>query len=87
KSETRYIASVPAGRYVLRLEPQWEPGHAPSDYELTVRSRVPRFSYAFLAMLAVLVWPVIVTWRWFRFEVARWSESDHPWMSSSSEEE
>jgi Domain of unknown function (DUF4178) len=87
KSETRYIASVPAGRYVLRLEPQWEPGHAPSDYELTVKSHVPRFSYAFFAMLAVLVWPVIVTWRWFRFEVARWSESDHPWMSSSSEEE
>jgi hypothetical protein len=31
----------------------------------------------------VMAWPLIATWRWFRFEVARWSESDHPWVSSS----
>jgi len=83
---TRYVPSVPPGRYLLRLQPQWENGHEPSGYDLTVRSRVPRFSYALLAMLAVLAWPVFATWRWFRFEVARWSESDHPWVSSSQEE-
>jgi hypothetical protein len=80
---TRYIPAVPPGRYLLRLEPQWEPGKPAPDYQLTVRSRVPRFPYALLAMLAVMVWPLLATWRWFRFEVARWSESDHPWVSSS----
>lgn len=86
-TETRYIPSVAPGRYLLRLEPQWEAGKAPADYEITVRQRVPRFSYALLAMLAVLAWPVILLWRWFRFETARWAESDHPWVSSSSEDE
>jgi hypothetical protein len=37
-------------------------------------------------MLAVLVWPVLVSWRWFRFEVGRWSESDHPWISQGEDE-
>jgi hypothetical protein len=83
---TRYVASVPPGRYVLRLAPQWEAGQAPAEYDVTVRSGVPRFLYAVLAILAVLAWPVIMLWRWFRFEVERWSESDHPWVSSSEEE-
>jgi hypothetical protein len=82
-SATRYIPAVPPGRYLLRLEPMWEHGKPVFDYQLTVRSRVPHFSYALLAMLAVMAWPAIATWRWFRFEVARWSESDHPWVSSS----
>ncbi len=54
----------------------------PTDYNVTVRSRVPRFLYAALAAAAVLLWPVLLSWKWFRFEVARWSESDHPWVSS-----
>jgi hypothetical protein len=79
----RYIPAVHPGRYTLRLEPQWEAGRPPpTDYTVTVRSRVPRFLYAAAAVLAVLLWPVILSWKWFRFEVARWSESDHPWVSS-----
>ncbi|HUG53191.1 MAG TPA: DUF4178 domain-containing protein [Vicinamibacteria bacterium] len=81
-TSTRYIPSVPPGRYLLRLEPQWEPGRPAPDYQLTVRSRVPRFLYALVAMLAVIAWPAIASWRWFRFEVQRWSESDHPWITS-----
>ncbi len=84
-SAIQYIPRVPPGRYLLRLEPQWEAGRTPPEYQLTVRSRVPRFSYAVLAMLAVLIWPVLLLWRWFRFEVSRWSESDHPWISSSED--
>jgi hypothetical protein len=84
-SATRFVPSVPPGRYLLRLQPQWEAGQAPPDYDLTVRSQVPRFLYAFVAILAVLAWPALALWKWFRFEVARWSESDHPWISSSEE--
>ncbi len=85
-SATRFIPAVHPGRYTLRLEPQWEAGQAPpTDYTVTVKSRVPRFTYAFLAMLAVVLWPVLLSWKWFRFEVARWSESDHPWVSSSED--
>jgi hypothetical protein len=72
-----YVASVPPGRYVMRLGPQWEAGKPPPSYDLRVRSRVPRFYQLVLAMLALFVWPVVVGWRSMRFEGRRWAESDH----------
>ncbi len=76
-----YIGHVPPGRYVLRLAPQWEAGKMPAGYEVAVRSRVPRFYQLLLAGLALVLWPLLVAWRAFRFEVRRWSESDHPMVT------
>jgi hypothetical protein len=84
RDATRYIPAVPPGRYTLRLEPQWEAAHPVGSYDVAVRSRVPRFYVAFLALLALLVWPLLMAWRYFRLEMERWSESDHPWMESSN---
>jgi hypothetical protein len=72
-----YVGSVPAGRYVLRLGPQWEPGKPAPGYDLRVRSRVPRVYQLVLTLLALFVWPVVVGWRSMRFEGRRWAESDH----------
>jgi hypothetical protein len=83
----RFIPAVPPGRYTLRLAPQWESGRQLASYTLTVRNRVPRFYHLFLAALALMAWPVFRLWRWFRFETQRWSESDHPWIESSSDDE
>jgi hypothetical protein len=77
----RYLGGIPPGRYVLRLGPQWQSGRAPRSFDVSVKSRVPRFYQAFLAMLAVGIWPLIVAWKGFSFEVRRWSESDHPWVT------
>jgi hypothetical protein len=41
----------------------------------------------FLAALALLAWPALQLWRYFRFETQRWSESDHPWVESGDEGE
>jgi len=79
-----FIAAVPPGRYVLRLGPQWEAGKPPPPYDLRVRSRVPRVYQLVLALLALLVWPIVVAWRSMRFESRRWSESDHAWSSGGS---
>jgi hypothetical protein len=79
-----YVASVPPGRYVMRLAPQWEVGKTPPTYDLTVVSRVPRFYQMLLAMLALLVWPIILGWRSARYEAARWAESDHAAGSGST---
>ena len=85
QTATAYVGHVPAGRYTLRLAPQWEAGHPPPSYQIEIRSRVPRFYQAMLAILALLAWPIALSWRRMRFEAARWSESDHPWTSSSDD--
>jgi hypothetical protein len=77
-----YVAAVPAGRYVMRLAPQWEAGRAPGGFELSLRSHVPRFHHIALALFALAAWPLVLAWRNFRFESQRWSESDHPWFTS-----
>ncbi len=82
-STSRVVPALRPGRYVLRLEPQWEAGHAaPARYDVQVKSRVPRFYQFVLAGLALSVWPLLLAWRQLRFEVQRWSQSDHPWTSS-----
>lgn len=85
RTARRYISSVAPGRYVLRLEPQWEAGRAtPRSYEVRVTSRVPRLYQFFLAGLALAAWPLLLAWRQLRFESQRWSQSDHPWMETGS---
>ena len=43
---TRYIPAVPPGRYTLRLEPQWEGGHAPPGCAPPQRFPPRRTGYA-----------------------------------------
>jgi DNA-directed RNA polymerase subunit RPC12/RpoP len=83
-SGTTFIPAVPAGRYVMRLSPQWQAGLQPSHYEVSMRSRVPRFGYLFLGMVLLFIWPLIAAWRSFRFNVARWADSDHPHFQTES---
>jgi hypothetical protein len=78
-----YVGSVPPGRYVMRLAPQWQPGLSPGRYDVTVRSRVPRFTHLVLAYLVIFAWPAWASWRAFRWSVARWAESDHPHFEES----
>ena len=83
RTASRYIPAVAPGRYTLRLEPQWGDARTPpSGYDVTVYNRVPRFSHLFLVVVALLAWPLLRLWRYLRFETARWSESDHPWVES-----
>jgi DNA-directed RNA polymerase subunit RPC12/RpoP len=77
-----YVSDVEPGRYVLRLEPQWETGKTPPSYSLLVRSRVPRFWHVIVALVALWLWPLILGWKRARFETQRWSESDHAWIGS-----
>jgi hypothetical protein len=75
----RYLSSIPPGQYILRLAAQWEKGRPPPQFEVRLRGRVPRVYQAFLALLAVCIWPLMLLWKHLRFETQRWSESDHAW--------
>ena len=69
---TRYIGSVTPGQYVLRLAPQWDPRKRPSQFKVTVKSRVPRFHHVVLAGMALLAWPIMLGWRFYR---GRWKNA------------
>lgn len=78
---------VPAGEYHLVVRGELPPD-APlglSD-QVTLRVTPPPFSNLLVCWLVLLAFPVFAFMRSHNFEVARWSESDHP-MSSSSEDE
>lgn len=78
-----YLPGVPAGRYYLLVEPESD---APRlRYTVRVRRDVPRALYLGLALGVLAVPPLFGTYRAWRFEYQRWSESDHPWIQSTSD--
>ena len=70
------VPSVPPGRYYLRIEPESQRGFRPIDYSVTVKRDVPQLGIFGLALLALLVPAVVLTWRRINFEHRRWAESD-----------
>ena len=72
------VPSVPPGKYYLRVEPEGDPGYGVTYYTITVRRDVPQYAFYGLALLALLVPAVLLTWRTLTFEHLRWAESDHP---------
>ncbi len=78
------LTRVPPGRYYLRLEPD---GPASTNYSIKVYRDVPVW-WPFLAAVASLAaFPIIAFWRFHTFEYARWSESDHPGVPSSEDDD
>jgi ribosomal protein S27E len=77
RSRTIYVGRVPAGRYVLRLEPEIESGKAPPYYDIRLRSGVPRLAHLVFVLLLLLLGPIGLGISKARFEGRRWAESDY----------
>lgn len=87
RSRTVYVGRVPAGRYVLRLEPELERGKAPPYYDIRLRSGVPRFAHLMVVLVLLLLGPVALAISKARFEGRRWAESDYGGGSGSDDDE
>jgi len=72
------IPKVPPGRYYLRVEPEGDPGYGMTYYTVTVKRDVPQYSFYAIALGALLLPAILLTWRSLSFEHLRWAESDHP---------
>ncbi len=72
------LASVPPGRYFLRIAPEGgELSRPPVVYSIRVRRDVPSYGFYLLALVA-LVFPAALFWApKASFEVQRWAESDY----------
>ncbi|MFN8005476.1 MAG: DUF4178 domain-containing protein [Terriglobia bacterium] len=78
------LPTVPAGRYYLRIEPEAEVREM--TYSIRVYRDVPRWTYFFMALGGLLLIPFFLWSRSRSFEYRRWSESDHPMVTSSEED-
>jgi hypothetical protein len=86
QNDTVAVPSVPPGRYYLRVEPEGDPGYGVTYYTVTVKRDVPQYSFYGLALGALLLPAVLLTWRSLSFEHMRWAESDHPPISLGDSE-
>ncbi|MBA3241936.1 MAG: DUF4178 domain-containing protein [Acidobacteria bacterium] len=77
QQETAYLSSLPAGRYTLRLEAQWEKWNqaVPPQLSVRVEQGVPRVLNLVLVLIALAVVPLFVAIRHASFESKRWADS------------
>jgi len=78
--DSAYTSSMPAGRYVLRLEGQWEKWQQPAVVSIKIEQNVTHGFNLLLALIALSVGPIVMGIYHIGFERRRWSES----MFSSS---
>jgi hypothetical protein len=85
RSDSVIVPSVPPGRYFLRIEPEVEARHPRITYSVTVKRDVPVFGFFGLALVALFLPVLAITWRSISFERARWAESDHQILQTGSD--
>lgn len=83
-----YLAAPPPGRYVMRIEMQWEPGRPPTTVHIRVREGVFRIPHFTLGLLLLSVIPVLLLIRQATWESQRWKDSAHsPWGQWETDDE
>ena len=80
RTDSAYTSAMPGGRYVLRLEGQWEKWQEPAVVSITIQQNVTHGFNWLLALIALSLGPIVMGIYHISFEHKRWSES----MFSSS---
>ncbi|MBI4678929.1 MAG: zf-TFIIB domain-containing protein [Elusimicrobia bacterium] len=85
RRDTVYLPSVRPGNYYLRVEPETDASGI--NYNIDLTRDVPRVSYMFYAWILLSLPFLWVWWRRRSFEVSRWAESDHPWVTEEDDDD
>jgi hypothetical protein len=75
QEDSAYTSSLPAGRYLLRLEGQWERWQQPATVSVKVEQNVMRGFNLLIALIILSIGPIAMAIYHIRFEHKRWSES------------
>jgi uncharacterized Zn finger protein (UPF0148 family) len=75
QTDAAYTSSMPAGRYVLRLEGQWEKWQEPAVVTVKIEQNVAHGFNLLAALIALSIIPAFMLIYQIRFERRRWSES------------
>jgi hypothetical protein len=88
RSESVRVASVPAGRYILRVQAEGgEPGRAEARYRVRVRRDAPHYLFYGFAFIALVAPALLALVPGASFESRRWAESDHAPTGSSDDDD
>jgi len=75
QKDSAYTSAMPAGRYILRLEGQWEKWQQPAVVAIKVEQNVMYGLNLLLALIALSIGPIVMIIYHIGFERRRWSES------------
>ncbi len=75
RKDSTSTSSMPAGRYILRLEGQWEKWQEPAVVSVTIQQNVATGFNLLLALIAITIGPIVMLIYHISFEHKRWSES------------
>jgi hypothetical protein len=75
QTDAAYTSAMPGGRYVLRLEGQWERWQQPATVSIKVQQNVTHGFNLLIALAVISVGPVLMAIYHIGFERRRWSES------------
>ena len=75
QTDAAYTSSMPAGRYVLRLEGQWERWQEPAVVTVKIEQNVTHGFNLLAALIVLSIIPVLMGFYHISFERRRWSES------------
>jgi hypothetical protein len=77
REDSAHLSALPAGRYTLRLEAQWEKWNQAAPPQLTVRVEqgVANPLNLVLTLVALSLIPIVVAIYHFNFERRRWADS------------
>ncbi len=75
QTDSAYTSSMPAGRYVLRLEGQWEKWQEPAVVRVNIQQNVTHGINLLVGLIVLSIIPVLMGFYHISFERRRWSES------------
>ena len=75
QSDSAYTSAMPAGRYVLRVEGQWERWQQPATVALRIEQNVTHGFNLLIALIVLSIGPILMGIYHISFERRRWSES------------
>jgi Zn finger protein HypA/HybF involved in hydrogenase expression len=87
QSDSAYTSAMPGGRYVLRLEGQWEKWQQPAVVSIRIEQNVTHGFNWLLALIAISIGPIVMLIYHISFEHKRWSESMFSSSGSSNDDD
>ena len=87
QSDAAYTSAMPAGRYVLRLEGQWDKWQSPATVTIRIEQNVAHGVNLLVALIVLSIGPVLMLIYHIGFERRRWSESMFSDSGSSDDDD